>query len=169
MSVRLNAIDEEIRQLEERIARDRAAFVAAVNECGHRARETASSPKALLAVAALGFVAGKIIFRPAAKAKRAQKQAERAQPSKLGGLLGLAASALTLMQPSSGTGGIARWAAQQWWERRKHKDAGGVRTRPAAAATTTAPRGSSADETTPQVRMPPRGTPARQTTATSVR
>ncbi len=166
MNVRLTAIDEEIQQLEERIASDRAAFVSALSACGHSVRETASSPKALLAVAALGFVAGKLIFRSRGKGAPAAERRASAQPSKIGGLLGLLASGLTLMQPSSGVGGLARWAAHQLWERRKQKEAAAGATRRAAWVKTT-PRGS-ADTATPQVRMPPRRSAA-QSTATNVR
>jgi len=106
-------LDREIHQLEERIADDRAAFVAALSDCGHSVRETVSSPTSLLAVAGIGFVAGKILFRP-----RSRVKVEKVTPARTG-LLGLAAAALSLMQPGFGAGGVARWAAKQMWERRK--------------------------------------------------
>lgn len=145
MNVSLSGLDKEINQLERRIADDRAAFVAALNDCGHSVRETVSSPKSLLAVAAVGFVAGKLLFRPGAKA------APPAQPpSKLGGALGVLAAGLSLLQPGYGAGGIARWAAQQLWDRRRKS-----RQPQASPAAPTEPRGRPAGEM-PQVRMPPR-------------
>jgi hypothetical protein len=145
MNVSLSGMDKEINQLERRIADDRAAFVAALSDCGHGVRETVSSPKALLAVAAVGFVAGKLLFRPSAKAAHRQEP-----PSKLGGALGVLAAGLSLLQPGYGAGGIARWAAQQFWDRRKNRKQASV-----SPAVPTGPRGSPAGEM-PQVRMPPR-------------
>ena len=113
MKMSLSGLDHEIHQLEERIAGDRSAFVAALSDCGHSAREAVSSPISLLAVAGLGFVAGKLIFRP-----RTSVRVEKAPPARTG-MLGLAAAALSLMQPGFGAGGVARWAAKQIWERRK--------------------------------------------------
>lgn len=144
MNASPSGLDKEINQLERRIADDRAAFVAALNDCGHSVRETVSSPKSLLAVAAVGFLAGKLLFRPGAKTAQPQQQ----PPSKLGGTLGVLAAGLSLLQPGYGAGGIARWAAQQFWERRKSR-------RQASGALTTEPRGRPAGEM-PQVRMPPR-------------
>lgn len=130
------SVDREIHQLEARIASDRAAFVTALSDCGHSVRETVSSPTSLLAAAGIGFVAGKIIFRP-----RSRVKVEAALPPRTG-LLGLAAAALSLMQPGFGAGGIARWAAKQMWERRK------------AAGQQAAPRAPTPAAT--PVRMPPR-------------
>lgn len=146
-SVRLSELDKEIRQLEMRIADDRAAFKSALSECGHSARETMSSPKALAAVAAVGFIAGKLMFG-SGKSRPARAQQPAPEPSKAGGLLGLLAAGLSLMQPGYGPGGIARWAAQQYWERRKQKQH-------AARTDVTVPRGAPTGEM-PQVRMPAR-------------
>lgn len=147
MSVSLSGLDKEIQQLERRIADDRAAFVSALSDCGQSVRETVSSPKSLLAVAAIGFVAGKLLF--GSGKTKAEKQPPQ-QPSKAGGALGLLAAGLSLMQPGYGAGGIARWAAQQLWERRKKKQ-------PAARAARVAnpPRGRPTGAM-PEVRMPPR-------------
>jgi hypothetical protein len=157
MKVRFSTIDREIQQLEQRIADDRAAFVAALGECGQSLRETASSPKTLLAVAGLGFVAGKLMFRQGRKTTVVQPPPP---PSRLGGLLGLLGAGLSLMQPGSSTGGIARWAMQQFWDHRKkasadHAGPGG-----------TVPRGRAAGAG-PQVRTPLRDTDL--TTATPPR
>lgn len=145
MNVRLSELDREIQQLERRIADDRALFVSALSDCGHSVRETVSSPKSLLAVAAVGFVAGRLLFRPG-KPKTETKEQQR--QSRTGGMLGLLTAGLSLMQPGYGAGGIARWAAQQLWERRRKKQT-------SARATTTAPRGAPTGAM-PQVRMPAR-------------
>ena len=121
MTVRLNAIDEEIRDLERRIADDRKALANAVTDVGHRMREKASSPAALVAAAGIGFVAGRLVFRPGPP--RQVHVAAAQPPSKLGGLLGLLAAGLSMMQPGGGGagGGLARWAARKWLDARHAK------------------------------------------------
>ncbi|MGE5523896.1 MAG: hypothetical protein ACM3SS_09270 [Rhodospirillaceae bacterium] len=161
MNVRLSELDREIRQLEQRIADDRAKFVSALSDCGQSVRETVSSPKSLLAVAAVGFVAGKFLFRPG-KSKAEKKAEQRA--SKTGGVLGLVAAGLSLLQPGYGAGGVARWAAQQFWEYRKKKQPAARRTGAPAA---TVPRGGPTGEM-PAVRMPPRA-PREASSASAVR
>lgn len=146
MNLRLSGLDREIQQLEQRIADDRAAFVTALSECGHSVRETVSSPKSLLVVAAVGFVAGKLLFRP----RKTKVVRVVPEPSKTGGLLGLLAAGLSLMQPGYGAGGVARWAAQQLWERRKKKQPAGR-----TATARTVPRARPAGAM-PEVRTPVR-------------
>lgn len=123
MTVRLNAIDEEIRDLERRIADDREALASAVTDVGHSVREKASSPAALVAAAGIGFVAGRLLFRPGPP--RQFHVAPPPPPSRLGGLLGLVAAGLSMMQPGGGGagGGLARWAAQKWLDGRRVKHA----------------------------------------------
>lgn len=147
MNVRLSELDREIHQLEQRIADDRAQFVSALGDCGRSVRRTVSSPKSLLAIAAVGFVAGRLLFRPG-KSRSEKRTKEQQQQTKTGGALGLLAAGLSLLQPGYGPGGMARWAAQQLWEWRKKKHP--------AARTQTSPRGSSTGYM-PQVRMPRRG------------
>jgi hypothetical protein len=147
MTVRLSELDREIHQLEERIADDRAQFMSALSECGHSVRETVSSPKSLLAVAAVGFVAGKLLFRPD-RPTSAREKKEHRQQSKTGGALGLLAAGLSLLQPGYGPGGMARWAAQQLWEWRRKKQP--------RARTQTVPRGAQTGYM-PQVRTPRHG------------
>ena len=144
MTVRLNAIDEEIRDLERRIADDRKALANAVDDVGHRVREKASSPAALVAAAGIGFVAGRLLFRPGPP--RQVHIAAAQPPSKLGGLIGLVAAGLSMMQPGGGGagGGLARWAAQKWLD--------GRRARRATADTTVVP--PPAPMTTPATRGP---------------
>lgn len=150
MKVRLTELDREIHQLEQRIADDRAQFMSALSDCGHSVRETVSSPKSLLAVAAVGFVAGKLIFRPG-KPATTKEQKQHKQETKTGGVLGVLAAGLSLLQPGYGAGGIARWAAQQLWERRKKQ-------RPRARTEAT-PRGGDTGYM-PKVRTPQRGVPS---------
>lgn len=152
MKINLSTIDEEICELEKRIANDRSSLVGAMNDVGHSVRETASSPKTLLAVAGLGFIAGKLLFRSGRDARPAASYyAPPRQPSKLGGLLGVLAAGMSLMQPGSSTGGIARWAAQKIWESRRRSPSSA--TGAAAAPSTTVPRGRP-QATEPAVRTP---------------
>lgn len=138
MTVRLRAIDEEIRDLERRIADDREALANAVTDVGHRVREKASSPAALVAAAGIGFVAGRLLFRPGPP--RQVHVAPAQPPSKLGGLLGLVAAGLSMMQPGGGGagGGLARWAAQKWLDGQRARRATADTTAVMPAAPTTA-------------------------------
>ena len=163
MKVRLAELDREITQLEQRIADDRAEFMSALSECGHSVRETVSSPKLLLAVAAVGFVAGRLLFGTG-KARKEERTVEQRQQSKTGGLLGLVAAGLSLMQPGYGAGGIARWAANQFWEYRKKKQPATAR----RAGWATTPRGKPTGEM-PAVRMPPRADARTERAASAVR
>jgi hypothetical protein len=109
MKLSLNELDQEIREIETRIALERLALDDAVSGCTNSLRDTVSSPKTLLALAGIGFVLGKLMF-----GKKAQQQVVTPQKAGLLGLLtGLAGTAMTLMQPGFGVGSIARWAAQR--------------------------------------------------------
>jgi hypothetical protein len=120
MKTSLRALDHDIRDCERRIADDRAALAAAMAELGQRARQTAGSPTALLAAAGLGYVAGKLLFRQQPKVIYRDRE-----PSMKTGMLGLIATALSLMQPGFGGGGIASWAAKKFWDSRKSRAARG--------------------------------------------
>ncbi|MCC6534760.1 MAG: hypothetical protein IT531_19620 [Burkholderiales bacterium] len=89
--------DEEIHEVEDRIARERAALVEQAEDLGHTAVDAAVSPKGLLAAAAVGFVLGEMLKprRPASAAASSTR--------KLGwtGLLGSAALALLKSQYGS--------------------------------------------------------------------
>jgi len=51
-------LDDEIRALEARIARERDAMTLAIEDCLRSARDTLVAPQSLLAVAAMGFLLG---------------------------------------------------------------------------------------------------------------
>jgi len=111
MKLSVSHFDEEIRELENRIALERLALEDAVtgatDALRYTASKTVSSPKTLLALAGVGFVLGKFMF-----GKKAPPQ-HVIIPQKtgvLGLLTGLAGTAVSLMQPGL-TGAIARWAA----------------------------------------------------------
>jgi hypothetical protein len=78
--------DDDIRAVESRIARERHALAALLEDCGQTARDAVAAPKNLLAVAGLGFVLGEVL-RPGRSASLARKRG-------LGGLLAGAAIAL---------------------------------------------------------------------------
>jgi hypothetical protein len=54
-------IDDDIRAVEERIARGRNGLAALAEDCEETARDVVASPKSLLAVAAVGFVLGEAL------------------------------------------------------------------------------------------------------------
>jgi len=59
----LSEIDEQIREVENRIAVERIALEDAVDGCVASLREVVTSPKALLALAGVGFAVGSVMFR----------------------------------------------------------------------------------------------------------
>jgi hypothetical protein len=112
MTMRLKAIDDEIHQVEERIAFERASLTEAVAGCQHSLRTAVTSPKSLLAVLGLGFAAGKVLFK---NGKHVDPPAKETQKS---GLLGLVAgTALSLLQPKLGVGSIVKWGAGRFMKR----------------------------------------------------
>ena len=123
MKLSLREHDHELEEIENRIALERLALDRAVSGCTKSLRETASSPKTLLALAGIGFVIGKLMF-----GKKAPPQQQLVTPKKAGalGLLsGIAGSVVSSLVRPALSGTIARWAAQQ---------AFGARTRAADAA-----------------------------------
>jgi hypothetical protein len=147
MKIALGEIDEQIREVENRIAVERIALDEAVNGCTNSLREAVTSPKTLLALLGVGFAVGKILFRE--KAEHTTAPAKKA--GVLGLLTGVAGTALSLAGGSrGGWGSIARWAAGKYLARRKAAHAipapmtSPPRTvaplRPGAAPTPTAPR-----------------------------
>lgn len=56
-------IDDDIRTVEERIARGRNGLAALAEDCEETARDAVASPKSLLAVAAVGFMLGEALGR----------------------------------------------------------------------------------------------------------
>jgi hypothetical protein len=54
-------LDQEIRAVETRIARERDGMVELLDDCGETARDKMTAPRSLLAVAAVGFVLGEVL------------------------------------------------------------------------------------------------------------
>ncbi|MGZ5177548.1 MAG: hypothetical protein ACXWIS_25155, partial [Burkholderiales bacterium] len=109
MKLSLHELDQEIDEIEARIAAERLALEDAVTGCTNSLRDTVASPKTLLALAGIGFAMGKLMF--------GRKQPEPHPAAKKAGILGMltgvAGTALGLMQPKFGVGSIARWAASR--------------------------------------------------------
>ena len=57
----LTRLDGEIRALETRIVRERRALRELTADCGATLRDRAVSPKSLVAIAAIGFVAAELL------------------------------------------------------------------------------------------------------------
>jgi hypothetical protein len=112
MKMSLNELDAEIGEIESRIAVERLALDDAINGCTNSLRNTVSSPKTLLALAGIGFVMGKLMFGRKPQAAVATTVVTP-KSGLLGLLTGVAGTAFSLMQPSSGIGSIARWAASK--------------------------------------------------------
>jgi len=119
MKLSLHELDQEIDEIEARIAAERLALEDAVTGCTNSLRDTVASPKTLLALAGVGFAMGKFMFgRNQPEPQPAAKKA-----GILGMLTGVAGTALGLMQPKFGVGSIARWAASRAFSGRKTKPA----------------------------------------------
>jgi hypothetical protein len=123
MKLALHDIDEQIREVENRIAVERIALDDGVNACKESLKETLTSPKTLLTVLGVGFTVGKVLFRQ-------KPPPEQSAPVKKAGMLGLltgvAGTALSLANTRSGWGGVARWAAGRYFSRRKAARAAGA-------------------------------------------
>jgi hypothetical protein len=132
MKLALHHIDEQIREVENRIAVERIALQDAMQSCKQSLRDTLTSPKTLLTIAGVGFTVGKILFRDKKAVPQATSPAKKA--GVLGMLTGVAGTAASLA--GSRWLGIARWAAGRYFARKK---AGQTAARPGAAATVTSP------------------------------
>ncbi len=66
-------LDDEIRALEARIARERNGLAVLLEDCEETARDVVAAPKNLLAVAGFGFVLGEVL-RPRWAAAPARKR-----------------------------------------------------------------------------------------------
>ena len=65
-------LDDDIRAVEERIARERTGLAALAEDCEETARDVVASPESLLAVAAVGFMLGEVL-RPSRRSTRGRK------------------------------------------------------------------------------------------------
>lgn len=79
-------LDDEIRTVEARIARERDGLAALLDDCEETARDAVAAPRTLMAVAALGFVLG--------EATRPTRPATDSRKRRVAGLLAGAALAL---------------------------------------------------------------------------
>ena len=84
--------DDDLREAESRLVRDRQALVAQAEILSARARDTASSPKGLLAAVAVGFVLGELTAprRPKKSRSNVAQAADTTKKMGLGGLIGSA-------------------------------------------------------------------------------
>jgi hypothetical protein len=112
----IDELDQEIREIEARIARERIALEQAVNSCTNSVRDAATSPGTLMALLGLGYGIGKLMFG-GGKASAAGPVPKAA--GMVGLLTGVVGTALSIMQPRLGVGSIARWAAKRAFAPRK--------------------------------------------------
>jgi hypothetical protein len=131
MKLALHEIDEQIREVENRMAVERIALQDAMQSCKASLRETVTSPKTLLTIAGVGFTVGKVLFRD--KKSQPQNTAPAKKAGMIGMLTGVAGTAISLA--GSRWGGVARWAAARYFARRKAAQAA-AHAGPASAAAT---------------------------------
>jgi hypothetical protein len=113
-------LDEEIQTLENRIARERDGVATLLEDCGETVRDAVTSPKALLGVAALGFVIGEAL-------RVGRRSSTAPRPRGTFGTV-LASTALALLRASP----TSPWLiARHLWSE--------VRPRPARATSTVRP------------------------------
>ena len=115
MRMSIDELDQEIREIEARIARERIALEQAVNGCTNSVRDAVTSPRTLLALLGLGYGIGKLMF----SGGKATATGPAPKAGVLGLLTGVAGTALSIMQPRFGVGSIARWAATRAFAPRK--------------------------------------------------
>ena len=113
MKMTLSEIDEQIREVENRIAVERIALEEAVDSCMTSLRETVTAPGTLLALAGVGFAVGKVMFKGPAQPSAAPVK----KAGMVGLLTGVAGTALSLAGSRWGT--LATWAARKYFSRNK--------------------------------------------------
>ena len=118
MTMKLHDIDDQIREVENRIAVERVALSDAMHDCSNSLKEAATSPKTLLALLGVGYAVGKVLFKekPAKGRGRQQEDAPVKKAGVLGILTGVAGTALT---SRFGWGSVAKWAARRYLARRR--------------------------------------------------
>ena len=84
----MTKFDDEIREVEARLVREREALRAKAEDLGETARDAAVSPKGLLAAFAIGFVLGELTTPRRRKEK--SQAVETTKKVGIGGLLGSA-------------------------------------------------------------------------------
>ena len=113
MRLGLGAVDDEIRMIETRIARERGALDEALHGCTATLRDAVTSPTALLALAGAGFVMGKLMF-----GRKDTGSAAVAKTGVLGLLTGVAGTVLSLTRQGSSLGTLGRWGLDTFLARR---------------------------------------------------
>src|SRR5688572_15043635 len=106
MRIALSEMDEQIREVENRIAVERIAPEDAVHGCTSSLRAGITSPGTLLALAGVGSAVGKVLFR--GDAPQSQQTAPAKKAGVLGLLTGVAGTAISLA--GSRWGSLATWA-----------------------------------------------------------
>jgi hypothetical protein len=84
----MSKYDDEIREVEARLMREREALMAKAEDLGETARDAAVSPKGLLAAFAIGFVLGELTAPRRRKEK--SQVVDTTKKVGLGGLIGSA-------------------------------------------------------------------------------
>ena len=92
--------DDEIREAEQRLIRDRQALVDEAHALTIRAREAAASPKGLFAAFVIGYVVGELTA-PKRRDKRREAAVATTKKVGIGGLLGSAVLAYVRSQYGS--------------------------------------------------------------------
>lgn len=115
MNTSMRELDAEIAHIEARIAAERLVLVDAVENCKASFKDTATSPKTLMALTGVGFALGKLMF--GRKAPESPPTVAR-KAGLLGLLTGVAGTAFGLMQPKFGVSSVARWAATRYFAQR---------------------------------------------------
>jgi hypothetical protein len=93
--------DDEIREAESRLMRDRQALVAQAEDLSATARDAASSPKGLGVAFAVGFILGELTAPRRPRKSHAAQTVDTTKKVGLGGLLGSALFAYVRSQYGS--------------------------------------------------------------------
>jgi hypothetical protein len=132
--------DDEIHQVEARLAREREAIVHQAEDLGHTARDAAVSPKGLMAAAAVGFMLGELT-RPSrgARSGNGQHNGQTSRKLGLGGMLG--GAALAFVKAKYGSPAALSRAAWEFAaaQRARHVAQHGAPAAPAASRPLTRP------------------------------
>ena len=121
----MTKFDEEIHEVEARLAREREELVHQAEDLGQTAREAAISPKGLIAAAAVGFMVGELT-----KSRRHPRTAAppAARKMGIGGLLG--GAALAFLKARYGSPAALSRAAWEYAAAQRARRAAAARTAP---------------------------------------